>query len=180
MRALLICLIASLMMPLSSPAFSEPPAAAASYSLNDGDKVRITVFGEKDMSGEFLIDSRGNLTMPLLGEVPARGKSPADLQAYIASKLAEGYLVNPKVSAEVLSYQRFYIVGEVQNPGAYDYVPSLNVLKAVAIAGGFTHRAVKDDFTIIRGEGEKLQKIPAREESVVLPGDSIRVDERFF
>lgn len=149
-------------------------------NLNIGDQVKVTTFGHEDLSGEFMVESNGNINLPLIGNIKAAGRTKDNLENAIRSKLAQGYLVDPKVSVEVANFRQFYIVGEVDEPGAYDYVSSLNVLKAVAIAGGFTRRAVTDDFIIVRRRQDAEQTIAANEESVVLPGDTVRVDERFF
>lgn len=154
---------------------------ADSYGLNIGDKVKITTYGHADLSGEFRVESNGSINLPLVGNIKAVGKSQQQLENDIRRTLASGYLVDPKVSVEVANLRQFYIVGEVASPGAYDYVPSLNILKAVAIAGGFTRRAVTDEFVILRmAESGAEQKLDVSEESGVLPGDTIRVDERFF
>lgn len=150
------------------------------YGLNVGDTVKVTTFGHPDLSGEFMVESNGSVNLPLVGNIEAVGKSQQQLENDIRYTLASGYLVDPKVSVEVANLRQFYIVGEVGSPGAYDYVPSLNILKAVAIAGGFTRRAVTDEFVILRTHAGAEQKMDAREETVVLPGDTIRVDERFF
>lgn len=154
--------------------------ADESSRLNIGDTVKITTYGHEDLSGEFAIESNGNISMPLIGAVKAMGKTQKQLENEVRQKLASGFLVDPKVSIEVANYRQFYIVGEVDEPGAYDYVPSLNVIKAIAIAGGFTRRAVDDEFVIVRTKTGKEEKMAANEETVVLPGDTIRVEERFF
>jgi polysaccharide export outer membrane protein len=155
-------------------------ADADVYGLNIGDTVKITTFGHEDLSGEFMVEGNGSINLPLIGNVKAVGKSQQELEDDIRRTLANGYLVDPKVAVEVANLRQFYIVGEVDEPGAYDYVPSLNILKAVAIAGGFTRRAVTDEFMILRTKDGAEEKMSASEESLVLPGDTIRVDERFF
>ena len=170
----------------SQPAAPEPAAAAAGngadyeYRLGSADKVRITVFGEEDLTGEFLVSGAGRISMPLIGEVPALGLTTAELQAAIAAKLEDGYMKMPKVSAEVLNYRPFYILGEVKKPGEYPYTTKLTVLKAVATAEGFTYRANTKRVFIKRAEAETEKEFPLTQETVVEPGDTIRIGERFF
>lgn len=158
----------------------EPDITEDEIELNVGDSVTVTTFGQEDLSGEFKVQNNGHINMPLIGHIRAAGRTKNELENAIRATLASGYLVDPKVSVQIASFRQFYIVGEVDTPGAYDYVPSLNVLKAVAIAGGFTRRAEKEEFIILRRVGGKERRLEATETSEVLPGDTIRIDERFF
>lgn len=153
--------------------------AKSFYRLGAGDKLRIVVFGEDDLSGEFEVDSGGSLSLPLIGEIVAAAKTPRDLERDVARTLSDGYLVNPRVSIEVLNYRPFFILGEVKEPGKYPYVNGMTVLNAVAVAGGYTYRARKDQIVIVRG-GDSGRETMAQEGSSVLPGDIIRVPERLF
>ncbi|WP_240002584.1 polysaccharide biosynthesis/export family protein [Oleisolibacter albus] len=153
--------------------------AKSLYRLGAGDKLRIVVFGEDDLSGEFEVDSGGSLSLPLIGEIVAVAKTPRDLERDVAKALSDGYLVNPRVSIEVLNYRPFFILGEVKEPGKYPYVNGMTVLNAVAVAGGYTYRARKDQIVIVRG-GDSGRETMAQEGSSVLPGDIIRVPERLF
>lgn len=150
------------------------------FTLSPGDRLKISVFGDEDFTNEYEIDRQGYIIMPLIGKIQANNKTSTQLQTYIEQELSKGYLVNPRVSVEVMSFEPFYILGEVNNPGSYPYRPSLDVFKAVALAGGLTPRAVKNKFIIIRGTGETKTKITAEEHTPILPGDSIKVKERFF
>lgn len=148
------------------------------YRLGSGDRVKVIVFGEEDLSGEFELDGGGAFSMPLIGTVRALDQSPRQLEQTIASKLLDGYLRNPRVSIEVLNYRPFYIIGEVNNPGSYPYRVGMTILNAAALAGGFTFRADEDDIEVSRGgEGEPRVMAP---ETIVQPGDVIRVNERLF
>ena len=149
------------------------------YVLGVGDKLRITTFGEDDLSGEFQVSSTGMISMPLIGEVKAAGLTISQVQNTITSKLSEGYMKNPHVSLEVLNYRPFFIVGEVMKPGSYNYVNGMSVINAVAMAGGYTYRADKDDIKIKHG-GPDAQEEPASEGTTVTPGDVVNVPERFF
>lgn len=149
------------------------------YRLGAGDRLRITVYQEEDLSGEFEVSDTGDVSMPLIGGVGAAGRTIDELQDAIEFAFRDGYLRNPQVSIEVLNYRPFYVIGEVNDPGSYPYRSGLDVLTAVAMGGGFTFRADEDDITIQRA-GDPENEIPARKSTKVLPGDVIRVDERLF
>jgi len=148
----------------------------AEYHLGVGDQLRVTIFGQPDLSGEFEVDSSGRITMPLVGDLRVVNTSVNDVEDMIVNVLSPDYLQNPVVSVEVLTYRDFFIIGEVANPGPYAYVGKMTVITAVAMAGGFTYRAVEDEFIISR-DGRQFA---GRKESPVLPGDVIEVQERFF
>lgn len=151
------------------------------YTLQTGDFLRIMVFGIEDLSGDFTIDSKGYITIPLIGEVHAEGLNKLELKNAITRNLVDNnYYKNPKVTVEIIAMQPFYILGEVTTPGSYEYRPDLNIFKAVAIAGGYTPRASKNKVTIIRKIHGETVKIKATESTPVLPGDSIKVKQRFF
>ena len=150
------------------------------YKLGSGDKLKITVYEEPDLSGEFEIDGSGVLAMPLVGNINAGGKDIRTLEKKLLEKLSNGYLVNPRISIEIMNFRPFFILGEVNEPGSYPYVSGLTVVNAVALAGGYTHRARTGRVTIIRGKGKNKEEFEAEEDSSVMPGDSIRVSERFF
>ena len=158
----------------------EPLADIASYQLGPGDALRITVFRHEDLSGEFSLDGEGYFAMPLVGEIRGGGRTARQLENEVELALKSGgYLVEPQVSIEVLNYRPFYIIGEVNNPGSFEYVNGMTVINAVALAGGFTYRADQDDIVISRGgsSGPAMQAAP---DTKVLPGDIIEVQERFF
>jgi polysaccharide export outer membrane protein len=161
-------------------AAGEPLEDISSYRLGPGDALRVTVFRHEDLSGEFRLDGEGYFALPLLGEVRGGGRTARELESEIESALKSGgYLVDPQVSLEVLNYRPFYIIGEVNNPGSFEYVNGMTVINAVALAGGFTYRADQDDIVISRG-GSSGPEIAAAPDSEVLPGDIIEVQERFF
>jgi polysaccharide export outer membrane protein len=163
--------------PATSPA---APASGFEYHLGSGDKVRIIVFGEESLTGEFFVSGAGKISFPLIGEIDALGITVPDLQAAIAAKLADGYLKQPRVSAEVLNYRPFYILGEVMKPGEYPYTNGLTVLNAVATAQGFTYRADTHKVFIKRASTDTEQQSPLTPVTPVLPGDTIRIGERLF
>ncbi|MDH5542615.1 MAG: polysaccharide export protein [Nitrospinota bacterium] len=149
------------------------------YNLGSGDKIRITVFGHADLSGEFLVDDTGAISMPLIGSVLCGGLTIRELEKTIIRELKDGYLVNPSVNVEVVKFRPFYIIGEVAKPGSYPYISGMTVFNAVALAGGFTSRAKKSEVMISRGGG-KAKEVKLKSETVVLPGDIIEIPERFF
>lgn len=166
--------LVALVLLLASPAF-----ASNDYVLGVGDKLKITTFGEADLSGDFEVSSTGTISMPLIGEVAATGKTVTQLQSMISGKLSQGYMRNPHVSIEVLGYRPFFIVGEVMKPGSYNYVNGMSIINAVAMAGGYTYRADKDDIKLKR-TGENQAETTVNETATVQPGDVITVTERYF
>ena len=160
----------------SADALAQQPV----YTLGSGDKIRVTVFDEKDLSGEFEVSGEGEVSLPLIGNVSAVGKNLRQLEDDIETKLKDGFLKNPRVSIDVMNYRPFYILGEVNEPGSYPYVNGMTVLNAVALGGGFTYRANKDKITIIRASNASRTPETINPEAVVLPGDVLRVEERFF
>ena len=157
-----------------------PMTADPGYRLGTGDTVHVTVFGETDLSGDYPIDGTGIMRMPLIGQVRAAGLTISALENTIQTKLSAGYLRDPKISAEVTSYRPFYIIGEVNKPGEYPYASGMNVLTAVALAGGFTYRADDTDVDIRHKGSTKEISVPADPSSKIEPGDIITVSERFF
>ena len=169
--------------PSSVPSASSEPspapgAQAAAYRLGTGDKLRVIVFGEEDLSGEFEVDDTGAVSMPLVGDIRASGQTLRTFEAAVRERLSEGYLKDPRVSVQVLNYRPFYIIGEVEKGGEYPFVSGMHVINAVAVAGGFTYRANTSKVFITRG-GEELE-FEVTPELRLQPGDVIRVPERFF
>lgn len=155
-------------------------AEDSGYRLAVGDRVKVTVFGQEDLSGEFDVSGSGDIVMPLIREVPARDRTVAELQAAIVAALSPNYVKNPRVSVDVLSYRPIYIIGEVTTPGGYPYANGMTVVNAIAVAGGFTYRARKSKITIQREEAGDVVKVAAALDTPVKPGDVIEVPERFF
>lgn len=151
------------------------------YTLDAGDEVRIVVFGEQNLSDTYRVSDAGTITMPLIGAVDTRGHTTESLAKLITEKLANGYLRDPSVRVEMVTYRPVYVLGEVQSPGKYSYEPGMTALSAVAVAGGFTYRADTDTFKVTRkfpdGHTEKGKLGP---QGTVLPGDILEVPERFF
>lgn len=156
-------------------------APDAAYALGSGDRLRITVFGQPELTGEYHIDGANTLSFPLIGRLQAGGMTAPKLEQLIAQRLNQGFLKEANVSVEVLSYRPFYILGEVKTPGAYPYISGMSVLNAVALAGGFTYRAKESSFYVMRnGQNGGKSKMDASQETPILPGDIIQVRERWF
>jgi protein involved in polysaccharide export with SLBB domain len=150
------------------------------YRLAAGDQLRVSVYGHDDLSGEFEVDGKGQLSLPLIQDIDAANKTLNELEADITDELQPDYLKNPRVSVEILSYRPFYIVGEVNSPGSYPFVSGMTVINGVALAGGFTYRAQKARIKIIRDNTTSKEEIDASANTAVLPGDVIEIGERFF
>ncbi len=186
---LLICVLALLTTACSSvnalgtemaPAQPLVAAQAEQYRLGVADKVRVLVYDEPTLSGEFVVNSDGNLSLPLIGDVKAQGRTAAELGLAVQNALSEGYLRHPKVSLEVLIFRPFYILGEVNKPGEYPSSNGLTVLNAVATAGGFTYRAEKHHYYVKYAGQTSEHKLSLDPASKVYPGDTIRIGERYF
>jgi polysaccharide biosynthesis/export protein len=158
-----------------------PAAAAAPYSLGPGDQVRIITFGEENLTGEFRVNDSGSIALPLVGAVHAEGLTSGGLEAAVADALRRGNLVHhPSVAVEVIAYRPIYVLGEVNKPGQYAYEPGMTVVTAVAVAGGFTYRAIEGYAAIVRTDEGKAVEGKASRQAFVQPGDVITVFERRF
>jgi polysaccharide export outer membrane protein len=154
--------------------------AQTEYVLGSGDKLRITVFRNEDLSGETEVDPAGQITMPLVQQIPAAGKTVPQLEEEIKKRLVPDFVKNPRVTIEVLNYRPFYIIGEVKSPGSYPFVAGMTVVNAIALAGGFTYRANKDEVLLTRAMDSTHKPVNAQRTDVVLPGDVVEVKERLF
>jgi polysaccharide export outer membrane protein len=166
-------------------AYAAQPAAApvrydAGYRLDAGDKLRVVVYGQDGLTNTYTIDAAGMITVPLIGSVPARGRSPASLASEISAKLRNGYIREPSVAVEIESYRPFFILGEVQAPGQYPYVPNMTVESAVAIAGGFSPRARRDLVTVTHTDAAGTGRYIVPLGTALGPGDTVQVNERWF
>lgn len=163
-------------------AYARPSASNydAQYKLDAGDKLRVVVYGQEGLTNSYAIDAGGSITMPLIGRVPARGQTPAGLAASITGRLRNGYIREPSVAVEIEAYRPFFILGEVAAPGQYPYVPNMSVESAVAIAGGFSPRAKRDEVTLTHTtlDGSYRAVVPLG--TPINPGDTVLVSERWF
>ena len=152
----------------------------AVYRLGPGDKVRVTVFGESDLSGEYQIDGSGMVRLPLVGTLQASGVTAPSLEQNIAAALEEGYIKNPRVNVEITLYRPFYIIGAVNRPGQYPFVDHMSALNAVALAGGFTDQAVQSTV-YVRHEGSATEEaVRTGQLTHIAPGDVVRVKTSAF
>ncbi|MEL6372875.1 MAG: polysaccharide biosynthesis/export family protein [Pseudomonadota bacterium] len=150
------------------------------YRLGIGDKLKITVFGEQQLSGRREVNVLGSVPMPLIGEVRAKDLSIAEFRAMLVAKLGNGYLRDPKVSVEVLNYRSIFVHGEVRSAGEFPYKIGLSMSDAIATAGGFTYRAKRNYVILLREDAERQVRVELPSDLRILPGDNIRVPERFF
>lgn len=157
------------------PYSAEPP-----YTLDTGDRLRIIVFGQQNLSSVYAVDAGGRIAMPLIGSVEARGRTPQQLARSVAAALQRGFMRDPSVSAEVVTYRPFFILGEVNNPGQYPYVAHMTVETAVAIAGGYSPRGSTGEVKISRTVNGATTRFKAPTTFKIRPGDTIRVKERWF
>lgn len=168
---------------IAAPA-TVPVAATASagyeYRLGSGDKIRLIIFGEPDLSGEFTISGDGMVSLPLIKEVRAAGQTATQLQVNVENAFKEGYLKDPRVSIEVLSFRPFYILGEVNKPGEYPYSNGITVVNAVALASGYTYRANQKKVLIRHAGATGEEEVPLTSTTMVAPGDTVRIAERYF
>jgi protein involved in polysaccharide export with SLBB domain len=155
-------------------------AATARPRLQSGDKIRITVYGEDKLSGDFEIDPSGLVSLPLAGTVKAAGLTQTELETELSRKFRTEYLRNPKVTVTIASFRPFYILGEVAKPGEYPYRSGLNIISATALAGGPTYRASKSTVLIQRMGESGMKEYPMSSNVPILPGDLVRVPERYF
>ena len=166
--------------PAAYAAAPMPVAHDTAYRLDAGDRLRVVVYGQEGLTNTYAIDAGGSITMPLIGAVPARGRTPAGLAAEISGKLRNGYIREPSVAVEVETYRPFFILGEVAAPGQYPYVPNMSVESAVAIAGGFSPRAQRDRVTLTHTDNAGSNRAVVPLGTPLSPGDTILVGERWF
>lgn len=153
--------------------------AQTGYRLGTGDKLKVTVFGEEDASGEYEIDAAGAISVRLLGRLVVKGLTVSEVEQLLVDQYrSRGFFRNPRISIELTNLRPFFILGEVEKRGQYPYVNGLTVAQAVAIAGGYTYRASRSRITIQRVGSTKEE--PVTEDAPVYPGDIVRVPERFF
>jgi polysaccharide export outer membrane protein len=156
------------------------PAYASDYRLDAGDKLRIVVYGQEGLTNSYSVGAGGNITMPLIGSVQARGLTPAQLASRVSDRLRNGYIREPYVAAEIEAYRPFFILGEVAAPGQYPYVPNMTAESAVAIAGGFSPRAKRDSVTLTHTSSAGTMRAVVPPATPINPGDTIVVGERWF
>ncbi|MDD5035706.1 MAG: polysaccharide export protein [Methylococcaceae bacterium] len=154
--------------------------AISDYKLGAGDKIKVFVFDEQDLSQEYILSDAGSFSYPFLGEIKAKGMTLNELEKVLTERLKQGYLVSPRVNVRILEYRQFFINGEVKQPGGYPFLPGLTVQKAVALAGGFTERASRRSINVIHDDDTSQTTEEIELNSPVHPGDIIMVEESFF
>ncbi|PLX35586.1 MAG: sugar transporter [Hyphomicrobiales bacterium] len=164
---------------------SQPPASVAvtssvPYTLDDGDRLRIDVFGQANLSKQYLVDGNGTISMPLIGLIGVRGMTASQLELALERRLGAKYLRNPNVTVEVQQPRPFFVLGEVTRSGQYAYVSGMTVQTAIAISGGFSPRANRRKVRVTRRMDRKLVEFSAPLTYQIRPGDTIYVKERFF
>lgn len=165
----------------SRPGICLSAAASPEYKLQPGDEIHLRILGEDSLSGTYALSTDGMAALPLIGEVKLAGLTEAQADALIKTRLEDGYLVDPQISVIVARYQPVYVLGEVRNPGKYDYMPGMTVLNAAALAGGFTYRADRETARVHKkraGGPESYSDLSM--ESAIRPGDVLIIQERFF
>jgi polysaccharide biosynthesis/export protein len=179
--------------PVSHVAWGEPtmvphdlqgPQAVADtdgpYLLDTGDRMRIFVYGQPNLSRLYIVDHDGKIAVPLIGEISARGKTTSELQGTIRARLGAEFVKDPQVTVDVQQNRPFFILGEVKNAGQFPYVSGMTVETAIAIAGGYTERASTRKYRITRRINGFVEQIEAPGDYVVKAGDTVHVFERFF
>lgn len=181
----LIIVLTGLALLSGCAGYRPPPdarhtALIAPYRLDSGDTLRVIVFGQADLTNTYAVDQSGAISMPLIGIVPVRGRTVAEVEGAVAAKLRAGYLRQPDVSVEVDRYRPFFAMGEVGAAGQYSYVTGMTVQSAVAIAGGFTPRADKSSVKVTRNANGYVETLTLNLSDPVRPGDTLYVRERLF
>ncbi|TPW26161.1 polysaccharide biosynthesis/export family protein [Pararhizobium mangrovi] len=181
-----LCVAALACAPLVACQSEKPPldpfptGSVQPYHLDSGDQVRVTVFDQSGLTGTYNVDPAGYISVPLIGAVPARGKTLANLERTIAGKLANGYVRDPDVSVQMDRYRSIFIMGEVSQGGQYSYVPGMTAQQAVAAAGGFSARAYEKTVEVTRRLNGKSLTGRILPTEPIRPGDTITVRERLF
>lgn len=154
-------------------------AVENTYQLGTGDRIKITVYGEKDLTLETTLDDSGIINYPFLGEINVEGMTVKKLENNIYQQLKGDYLINPNVHVSIETYRPFFINGQVKKPGGYPYQPGLTLRRAISLAGGYTERASKNN-TFIVNQNKPQERIRANASMKIKPGDTITVEESFF
>lgn len=155
---------------------------SSGYRLAPGDKLKVNVFNEPDLSGEYQISDDGRIAFPLIGELRVAGSSAEEFRQHLIEALRNGFVRNPRVTVEIANYRPINVIGEVRNAGQYTYRPGISIKDAIAMAGGYTYRANTGTVYVTRSAGGEQISIDlkSKDDATVMPGDNIRVPERYF
>jgi len=156
------------------------PDSGNDYVLGIGDALRISVYGEADLSGEFKVEQSGMVSFPLINDVPAAGFTAKEVEAAIADKLNPEYIVDPRVNIEVLNYRSVFVLGEVNQPGKFEFAPNMTILQAIATAGGYTYRANEQTAEVTRHVKGALKTFVVNQDTMLKPGDTVVIKRRWF
>jgi len=177
----LIALVFALSMLSIGAAQGQDESLAERYQLGAGDVISIRVFGEEDLSIERIrLSDAATVAFPLLGEVTALGRTPLELEAVIRDRLSGDYLINPRVTVNVLEYRQFYVNGAVSSPGGYAFEPGMTVRRAIALAGGTTDRASRRNMHVISEDDPEGEERQVSMDDPLDPGDILTIEESFF
>jgi len=167
--------------PRTSPVNNPGPQQGTTYTVGQGDRLQVRVFGEPTITGEYSVDGTGTISMPLLRSVDVAGLTTRQVEQKISKRLRQKFLRNPNVSVEIRTFRPFYILGEVNRSGQYPFVDGMSVQTAVAIAGGYTARARRSRVKVTRRYSkDNSSTLTLRSSGSLMPGDTIVVEERFF
>jgi polysaccharide biosynthesis/export protein len=177
-------LTVALMLPLAGCTTTRPATylvdTKGPYQLDTGDAVKVTVYGDAELSDTYRVDDSGAIAFPLVGPVQVRGRTTNMAAANLAAALANGYMRNPDVAVEVAEYRPFFIQGEITNSGQFPYVYGMTVRSAISVSGGFTDTADRSQAVVYRRQGNEMVKGSVGLDFPIFPGDTIVIPERWF
>lgn len=180
LRAFVIAACMALAACATTPTAQLPQINQVEYRIGAGDRISLTVYREESLSGEFQVNESGVISIPLVGDIAAKGKTLTEFRTDLTELLGSEYVRNPNVSVSIVNYRPVFVLGEVNNPGEYQYTENMSVYALVAKAGGFTYRADQSQV-LIRHEGEAQETAyELTSGGAVLPGDTVRFVQRFF
>lgn len=184
-QRLSVPLVLLLMLTLGACAAREPPPpepapALSAYHIGTGDRIKITILEHDDLSVEVNVADDGTIEVPLVGNVRATGRTAPYLRNLLTERFARDYIKDPKVNVEVTEFRPFYVLGQVNKPGSYPFVPDVDIRRAVAIAGGFTRRADTNGAILVRETADNRSRTRVGLGTPVFPGDVIEIDRRLF
>lgn len=174
-----------MLLPLAGCALNAKPSTylvqtKGPYTLDTGDVVRVTVYGEAEMSKSYRVDDGGAIALPLVGAIPVRRMTTQMTAAKIAAALADGYIRDPSVAVEIETYRPFFIQGAVKSAGQFTYVYGMTVRAAISTAGGYSDTADRTRAIVYRRQGEEMAKGAVDLDFPIYPGDTVVVSERWF
>lgn len=173
-----------LTLPLAACATTRPATylveTKGPYQLDTGDAIRVTVYGDEELSDTYRVDDSGAIAFPLVGSVQVRGQTTKMAGARLAAALENGYMRNPNIAVEVAEYRPFFIQGEIGNSGQFPYVFGMTVRSAISVAGGFSDTADRNQAVVYRRQGDQMVKGSVNLDFPIFPGDTIVIQERWF